>query len=406
MQPIQNSLFFHIKIDDSTLDKSGWTFRGGKINVQIEKTQNPFFQFIQDDKGFIIWRSFEKTAEEVRTILNKTQILECDNPFFNFPHLLVYFDSSREILLFGKDKLGDYSIIYSIAPLFQIATHFAKCEEHPPGYSIFTTDIFKRIPFTWYQFSIPANNVEDQILIDQFEKAFERSIQKGYPILFSGGLCSTLIAASLCLAGVTPIKLFNFQISERKDENAELSLRDLQSAFPQTKFEFIEIEQSDREIHLKLPLLNKLRMPQEEIPKTSLNSNVKLELIFSECIQKTNSFAVYSGYGMSAILSGYENIRNGENCNSQCAKRVSNLWKENLGVYDRIASYWGSILIFPFLSDQFLDAALKIPAPAAFRPGLPSDLGDKWILKEIAFKWGLKHVSGRNRNPVQISSTS
>lgn len=205
------------------------------------------------------------------------------------------------------------------------------------------------------------------------------------------------------MAGVTPIKLFNFQISGRKEEIVKLSLRDLQSAFPQTHFELIEIEQSDQQIRLKLPLLNKLRIPQEEIPENSLSSNGKLELILSECIQKADSFAVYSGYGMSAILSGYQNIRNGASFNLHYARQVSNLWREKLGIYDRIASYWGSFLIFPFLSDQFLDVALKIPASAAFRPELSSDLGDNWILKEIAFKWGLSHVSGRNINPAQTS---
>ena len=85
-------------------------------------------------------------------------------------------------------------------------------------------------------------------------------------------------------------------------------------------------------------------------------------------------------------------------------EHMNRLWIRNGGRDDRVAMHLGKSIVFPFLSQKFIEIALKLPLEMLIKPDLPRGKGEKWILRQIADKYGIRSAANRPKQAMQFGS--
>jgi asparagine synthetase B (glutamine-hydrolysing) len=60
--------------------------------------------------------------------------------------------------------------------------------------------------------------------------------------------------------------------------------------------------------------------------------------------------------------------------------------------------------VCPFLATEFIEYAMTLPTELLIRPDLPRGQGEKWILRQIASKYGLHAAANRPKQAMQFGS--
>lgn len=261
-------------------------------------------------------------------------------------------------------------------------------------------------------------------------------------ILFSGGLDSMVIAA-LCgkiLPKRYSVDLLNvafqhhvhmidsqtktkkwFTSYEAPDRlSGRLGLDELQKVFPDRRWNFIEINvdkeelQAERSAHIK-----KLIYPLSTVLDDSLGCALwfaargrgkivrdKQGEVTYECPARV----VLLGMGADEQLGGYSrHVLKYKNCGWQglvdeITLELDRIASRNMGRDDRIVSDHGREPRFPFLDKNVVNFLNKIPIWMKVNPHLPRGIGDKILLRLVAFNLGLEETACRPKRAMQFGS--
>jgi hypothetical protein len=98
--------FFRVDLGPTA---SPYPFRGQFLNVTVILNDTPILIHIADAHGFLIWKSLSNhdNAEVVYRRLLDAPVLTSDTfSFTTQGFAFIFFDISRQLLAFGKDRLG------------------------------------------------------------------------------------------------------------------------------------------------------------------------------------------------------------------------------------------------------------------------------------------------------------
>jgi asparagine synthetase B (glutamine-hydrolysing) len=358
---------------------------------------------VSDSRGFLIWKSLlnKDGADAIyHRLLSEPQLSTDSFSFATEAFAFVFFDVRQQLFAFGKDRLGMSSLIWTRDPLV-VASHNLDGTEHPPGFTMVTSQSFNDVPFASYEKSDPNDSVTVDEAMDQILDLLIRNVAPQFPVMFSGGLDSTLMAASLALSGARRVILLNFVANEGAPDRAaaRASFAELRAAFPETVFQLREFTGDVQEMALKLDEIRGLLTPMKV---SEMNLNIAMTLYCA--LGKSETFAAHSGLGADELFCGYLRMRSDQTVNEEVSEHIRRLWLRNGGRDDRVCLHIGKQCICPYLAPDFIEYALGLPSSMLIRPDLPRGQGEKWILRQIALKYGLRSAAERPKQAMQFGS--
>ncbi len=109
---------------------------------------------------------------------------------------------------------------------------------------------------------------------------------------------------------------------------------------------------------------------------------------------------MYSGIGSEEIFAGYERHRKASDISEECRKGLDEIKKRDLERDYAIAGHFGIDLVMPFLDDDLVRTALKVPGNMKIRGN-----ENKYILRKTAEVLGLdKKIAYRKKLGAQYGS--
>ena len=402
-----------------TLGKEGnekWKFGNENVILAHEnKTNNPFFQVFSNEDGFLVLKSKEGNALDCFEELLKINFLTANEsnpisfPLFDFAYSFVFYNAKQQFFVAAKDQIGLSSILYTLED-FTISSYGIKGIEVHPGATIFipqkieNRDIFEVHKIDYIAPSFVPQRIPDMSIDDAIEtlmNALLKSVCIDADILFSGGLDSTVLAAASALAGAKHITLINFCADPKAPDfsSAQNSHTDLQNAFPDTEFELKQVVLTAKDMSVYAPIVKQDIIPVEE---TEMNLNIAMTILGSQ--MQSDKHCVMSGLGPDELFCGYMSMKNTENPDAEVIKYLTRLYERNGGRDDRIANQLGKYVVCPYMTPDFIKAALSIPIEMLVKPELPRGSGEKWILRQLAFKYNLNSAAERPKQAMQFGS--
>ena len=117
-----------------------------------------------------------------------------------------------------------------------------------------------------------------------------------------------------------------------------------------------------------------------------------------------------SGLGADEQLGGYSRHRSAywkggwSNLGKELELDISRISTRNLGRDDRIISSHGKEVRFPFLDRNVLELLLKMPVYYKTDPRLEREIGDKLLIRMLAYELGLKKTAREAKRAVQFGA--
>lgn len=400
MIKIQEKPMFYFKIYTSKEGKTEWLFRDSYIKVDfVNQSKSKHFQYIQNQSGFMILKSIDKNIENIYKNLLNMDFSEPKIPLLDGSFLLIFFDSHRKILVVSKDRIGLHSCIYRKYP-FTLESFGLDGSEIEPGIVIFTEDA--KIVHSYDKFILKRKeDIELEVAMQLMEDALLKAIIPDVPILFSGGLDSTLLAALSAVKGSKIIHLINFcgDISAPDKESSERSYEDLKKSFPNTEFILHQHIAKLDDFRSIAHIVEQKIKPQD---RTEMNLNIAMVLMCASSL--TDGDMLMTGLGADELFCGYMKMKDAETSDQQVAMHIERLWERNGGRDDRVFCHNGKISHCPFLATDVLDIALSVPKSMLIKSDLPRGIGEKWLLRKISEKYSLSNASKRPKQAMQFGT--
>nr|XP_016435479.1 PREDICTED: asparagine synthetase domain-containing protein 1-like isoform X3 [Nicotiana tabacum] len=246
-------------------------------------------------------------------------------------------------------------------------------------------------------------------------------------VLFSGGIDSMILAALLdkCMDAKYEIDLLNvsFDGSCAPDRiSARAGLKELQKIAPSRRWKLVEI---DAEL-LKLTSETKHVMSLINPASTYMDLNIGIALWLaasgdgllqdetgnndtSDRVKyKSAARILLVGSGADEQCAGYgrhrTKYRNGSwlSLNDEMKLDMQRIWKRNLGRDDRCIADNGKEARFPFLDEDVIRILLDIPLWEIADLDQPIGIGDKKILREVAYLLGLSEAAALPKRAIQV----
>lgn len=256
-----------------------------------------------------------------------------------------------------------------------------------------------------------------------FESSKAALTEAKFSVLFSGGIDSTVLCALLHrnLQAGEIVDLCNvcFDNGNSPDRAAALSaVQELKRACPGRNWRLIEIDVSSIELSQMRRHIETLIRPCSSV----MDFNIGAALWFSargvgtinvEGVKhpyRTKSRIIISGQGADELFGGYSRHRAifnsfGHVALEECLRTdFLRLWRRNLSRDDRVIADHGREARYPYLDEQFVHAALRLPLRSLVDLSLPSGVGDKKCLRELASHFGLGNTSQRVKRAIQFGS--
>lgn len=392
---------FRIEIGKN-IDHFEWPFKGQLLNVFVTNQYNSNFHYYYNSEGFLIFKHISTDTNNHLEFVQQNGIHSFIDSMNNTPYLFIYYSKTEQKIFIGKDFVGLSSVIIQESP-FCISSSGINGPETPPGLTIIDFSSVQHEPVHQFSRNVTISDEAVFSTINLIKNALISSVITGYPVLFSGGLDSTLVAAALALKGATEIQLINFAANDSAPdrESSRKSLTDLRASFPNTNFILLEFTAPPNWMEERLQIAKALLPPQ---PLTEMGLNIEMTLLGGlyacDALSGHYNECYHSGLGADELFCGYMRMKS----SSTIENEVNRLWERNGGRDDRIAMHCGKIGIFPFLSKEIMDIAGSLPESMLVRPSLERGKGEKWILRQLAEQLGLHSAAERPKQAMQFGS--
>jgi asparagine synthase (glutamine-hydrolysing) len=315
-------------------------------------------------------------------------------------------------LYLARDKIGIKPVWYSSSP-FAFASErkvllklgFEKVHELNPR-QILVYDLERRRlsaikrDFPWC--ISPMEKTLDEMM-DELAEYIRNAVLKRVPdckfgLLFSGGIDSTVISLVLREMGFD-FTCYTSALDDpgmKKAEDliyAEKVAKELGFDLKMRKIGISEVEDYLREI---VPLIE-----STDVTKVGVALPIYLAC---EMAKEDGVKVIFSGLGSEEIFAGYERHKRSEDVNKECIYGLLKIYERDTYRDDLVAMANGIELRVPFLDEELVDYAIKIPA--RFKIDASSTSGnEKVILRLIAKKFGLNdEFAWRKKRAAQYGS--
>ncbi|GAB6018649.1 Asparagine synthetase domain-containing protein 1 [Chamberlinius hualienensis] len=245
-------------------------------------------------------------------------------------------------------------------------------------------------------------------------------------ILFSGGLDSCVLAvlAHRSLPIDESIDLLNVAFWKNKECEAEeapdrvsacVAMKELMKLAPERKWNFIKIDIPKTEMEIEC----NNRIADLIYPLyTVLDKDIGCALWFAARGKgKVNSedYTTYAkviltGMGADEQFAGYSRHRicfkkkSWEGLLQELSMEMGRIAKRNMGRDDRIISSHGREARFPYLDEHLVSFLNSLPVWYKTNLCLPPGLGDKFLLRLVAYRLGLRNPAFLTKRAIQFGS--
>ncbi|EDR22302.1 asparagine synthetase, putative [Entamoeba dispar SAW760] len=238
------------------------------------------------------------------------------------------------------------------------------------------------------------------------------------PILFSGGIDSSLIAYyTLLHCGNREVELYNVScLYENTYDSpdrlcAKAVLEDLKKLFPTKVIHFVEID-IQKEIGQTLSQeLIPIIYPNDTVMDLSIATATSLALTQEgHCDtgkKKRVVRRVLCGQGSDEQLGGYGRHRNAKKWNKlskELEMDFCRLWNRNTARDSRVNDYCNAICFYPFLNSDLIRFIRNIPEEFLVKLDLPENEGNKWILREVSRSVGMIACASFKKTAIQFGT--
>ncbi|XP_044736011.1 asparagine synthetase domain-containing protein CG17486 isoform X2 [Chrysoperla carnea] len=242
-------------------------------------------------------------------------------------------------------------------------------------------------------------------------------------ILFSGGLDCTILAvlAHKCLPLSTEIHLFNVAFEKNNVNNFDTpdrktaieSLKELSSIYPERKWKFFEINILQTELQEQCSKhITHLINPLSSILDDSLGCAVWFASRGCSEEEKSPCRLLLVGMGADELFGGYTRHRNAFRrggwirLSEELANDWNNLPHRNLARDDRVISDHSRQTRTPYLDESVVKYVSSLPTwdKCYLSDKLPSGVGDKLLLRLLAYHLGLRNVPFFPKRALQFGS--
>lgn len=217
-----------------------------------------------------------------------------------------------------------------------------------------------------------------------------------FGVLFSGGVDSSLIALLAKRAGGDfTCYTIGFQEDDSKEpEDISYAALAATKLGLMIKIRKIGLKEAEQLIKKTVKILG---------PELNNVVNVGVGGVVLGCIEmakKDNVKFLFSGLGSEELFAGYQRHKLAKNKQEECWQGLLNMYERDLLRDNAIASAPKVALLTPFLDEQLISAAMRVPAKYKI-----DDNGSKLILREIAQDLGLpKDIAWRGKRAAQYGS--
>lgn len=230
----------------------------------------------------------------------------------------------------------------------------------------------------------------DVIVSNLFAKYSRLAADPG--VLLSGGIDSSTIAYLVSCAYPT-YHIFSMGTKETKDREFVSIMAD----FLKHPYHWVDLTEEEMKMHTAtvVELLKKASVPQS-VMQVSLA--LGYYLIFKTA-QAQGVTHIFTGQGPDITFAGYHKYKSVPDVNSEIQKDLPLLEidKRRDGA---MASYFGITLLNPYLEQEMVDFALRVPAEFKIKNGI-----EKYILRKYAESKGLpKAIAERPKKAFQYST--
>eukprot|EP01105_Mastigella_eilhardi_P011484 TRINITY_DN2646_c0_g1_i1.p1 TRINITY_DN2646_c0_g1~~TRINITY_DN2646_c0_g1_i1.p1 ORF type:complete len:557 (+),score=78.36 TRINITY_DN2646_c0_g1_i1:22-1671(+) len=246
-----------------------------------------------------------------------------------------------------------------------------------------------------------------------------------FGVLFSGGVDSTVVAAMVdrCCPEGEPIELLNVAFTTGDPATAEdapdralgiRSYHDLCQVAPNRRWVFVKVDVTREQLSRALPRVVGLMHPSRTIMDACIAA---AELFAAEGVGTADGAPYASeatllllGQGSDEQFAGYGRHRTSfarggwAALQRELAKDFSRLWLRNLGRDDRVLSSLGKETFLPFLDERVVRYVTDLPLAHICDLSLPSGVGDKRILREVAASLGLHESAQAAKKAMQFGT--
>lgn len=312
---------------------------------------------------------------------------------------------SNSKLTLYRDRLGIkplYYVMNSALGIFAFASErkairqFGSPERLPPGFKL---EISKKTINLQAYNTLPQYHPDPKISFDHATKQLEKLIiesikifgSKNTAILFSGGLDSSTLA--VISKRFFDIKLFSVAFPESRDHQyVEKATEELGADLV-----FVELSLSDLEHLVK----DTIRIIEEYDP---LKVSIGIPLLVAlRTISREGYRIAFAGQGADELFGGYAKylrIPNKDALISQMHQDITTLAEKNLERDEHLAGSVGIDLRLPYLFDDIVDLALKLPISYKLKNNIR-----KFILRVVAEHLGVPDsIAQAPKKAIQYST--
>lgn len=239
-------------------------------------------------------------------------------------------------------------------------------------------------------------------------------------VLFSGGLDSVVITALLCqtLPLEQSIDLMNVAFQKRDAQGQSDFLvpdrltgiqawQELKELYPSRRFNFVPIDVTkDELITMREKRVKKLLYPLESV----LDDSIGCALWFA-ARGSTSARVLLLGMGADEQFGGYSRHRvryqreGYSGLRDEIEMELLRISERNLGRDNRILSDHGIAARMPFLDENLVNfLTASVPISVRTRLELPRGLGDKILLRALAWDLGLHKTALEPKRAIQFGS--
>lgn len=236
-------------------------------------------------------------------------------------------------------------------------------------------------------------------IVKELSNLILRSVEKNLPeekfgILFSGGIDSTLIAfiAKKLKKRFTCYTTALEEPGLKRAEDLEYAEKIAKSLGFELKT--IKLRLKDVEAYLRktMKITGKTDVVTIGVGATFLPA--------CEQAKKDGIKIIFSGLGSEEIFAGYERHEKAEDINKECVEGLKSIKERDLDRDEAIAKHNGLELRLPFLDEELVHCALRIPGKYKIKDGIK-----KWVLRKAAIQIGVpEEYAMRKKRAAQYGS--
>jgi len=245
------------------------------------------------------------------------------------------------------------------------------------------------LKWTKEKFTLKTKELVEKAILKTIPSQKKGGAKNKFGILFSGGIDSTVIA-KVCKDAGYDFTCYTTTVGDSEDLSYAKKVAEKMGF----NLKIIELKEKDVEKYLKkiMPLMEENNVVKVEVGLTAY--------VACEQAKKDGCEVIYSGLGSEEIFAGYQRHKESIDINEECVKGLLGLHKRDLYRDDVLTINSGLELRTPFLDNELIEFALKIPSKYKIKDGK-----EKLILRYAAQKMGvMKEVIERKKKACQYGS--